>query len=152
MSDPQQAAEARLRVLGDCLELQEDGVPAEDIPWPDDLQAPYCGCDTCMVREVLVAAWAILQGLPVVAAPEAKVYDFGSYDSRQVNPAKDWLEAVMREYLCERCKAPPGSPCRTTSGSTKSRCHAARYRAAVDNGRLPRVTNPRNAKLNEHFR
>lgn len=44
----QRAAEARLL---DCM----DGIDDEDAG--DSAVAAFCGCDTCIVREVLDAAW-----------------------------------------------------------------------------------------------
>jgi hypothetical protein len=53
----QQAAEARLAYCGEVLFAEENdeepGPPGED----QEPCAPYCGCDTCIVREVLDAAW-----------------------------------------------------------------------------------------------
>jgi hypothetical protein len=53
----QDAAERRLDALD---QLEFDGTPL-----PDDIEvlAPYCGCRTCLVREVLDAAWPHLLAL-----------------------------------------------------------------------------------------
>jgi hypothetical protein len=50
----QKAAEHRLMIAGESL--YDDG-PS------DGLDAPYCGCDTCIVREVITAAWPHLYAL-----------------------------------------------------------------------------------------
>lgn len=50
----QQAAERRLAVATSVLFDEEDELAAAE------LTAPYCGCDTCIVREVVAAAWPYL--------------------------------------------------------------------------------------------
>lgn len=45
----QQAAELRLAACQEAL-YEEEGAATPSI-------APFCGCDTCVVREVLDAAW-----------------------------------------------------------------------------------------------
>lgn len=54
--EAQQAAEAHLAAIWE-YELADEGHP--DVPIPD-FAAPFCGCDTCIVREVLHAAWPII--------------------------------------------------------------------------------------------
>ena len=52
------AVEAQRRAeehLAACEEALHDELPESPAT------APYCGCDTCMVREVLAAAWEALQ-------------------------------------------------------------------------------------------
>lgn len=52
----QRAAEARLRDVTDRYWAEQDG--EDESAWDGfDGIAPYCGCDTCLVREVLFAAW-----------------------------------------------------------------------------------------------
>ncbi len=58
----QEAAEERLVDLDFQLSREEEGLPTR---WPDDMQAPFCGCQTCIVREVLTA---IIPFLPELAA------------------------------------------------------------------------------------
>lgn len=54
--EAQAAAEAHLEACFTALfEESEDGTPQ----WPETA-APFCGCETCTVREVLHAAWPIL--------------------------------------------------------------------------------------------
>ena len=51
----QQAAEKRLAYCNFLLYEEEDPEP-----WEGEVSEPvgaYCGCDTCVVREVLDAAW-----------------------------------------------------------------------------------------------
>lgn len=50
----QRAAEERLNALDDNL--------LDDVPLPPGIEpvAPYCGCRTCEVREILAAAWPFL--------------------------------------------------------------------------------------------
>lgn len=62
MDDPgyaaQQAAEAHLDACEEALwaeEELEDGAELPDSP----ACAPFCGCQTCVVREVLFAAWPV---------------------------------------------------------------------------------------------
>ena len=47
------AAEAHLEACWEALDAESEG---EVVDWPDIL-APFCGCRTCEVREVLHAAW-----------------------------------------------------------------------------------------------
>ena len=51
--EAQRAAEKRLAYCSILLYEEEDVSPSE-VSKPI---APYCGCDTCVVREVLDAAW-----------------------------------------------------------------------------------------------
>lgn len=53
----QQAAEKHLDACWAALDAHEEGDEAE---WPD-LAAPFCGCQTCEVREVLHVAWPYLR-------------------------------------------------------------------------------------------
>jgi hypothetical protein len=56
--EAQQAAEAHLAACDDALEAEQD--PDAEFEWPM-LAGPYCGCPTCVVREVLHAAWPIFE-------------------------------------------------------------------------------------------
>lgn len=55
--DAQRAAEQRLAACNEHLWAEESG-EEPDGPYP--AVGPYCGCDTCVVREVLDAAWPVL--------------------------------------------------------------------------------------------
>jgi len=67
-----QAAEAHLHACQAALDYEDygdyyadldedsDGEDVELPDYPEDMAGPYCGCQTCMVREVLHAAWPIL--------------------------------------------------------------------------------------------
>ena len=48
-----QAAEQHLTACWEALDAENEG---EVVDWPDTA-GPYCGCQTCTVREVLHAAW-----------------------------------------------------------------------------------------------
>ena len=50
----QQAAEQRLGEGWAFLDEENDGAT---------LDAPFCGCDTCVVREAILAAWPYLYQL-----------------------------------------------------------------------------------------
>ena len=57
------AQEAAEKHLAECWEAyyasEEEPDPAK---WPESPAcAPFCGCETCLVREVLHAAWPILE-------------------------------------------------------------------------------------------
>lgn len=55
-----EAHQAALQHLAACQaaeEIEQAGGTPED--WPDTA-GPYCGCDTCCVRETLFAAWPLL--------------------------------------------------------------------------------------------
>lgn len=65
----QRAAERR---LADANELLWEDETGEVEKADTELAGPYCGCDTCLVREVLDAAWPYLYYLahaPEVEAP-----------------------------------------------------------------------------------
>ena len=56
----QRAAEEHLEACMMVLWAQDqapEGMPIPESP----ASAPFCGCDTCVVREVLHAAWTILE-------------------------------------------------------------------------------------------
>lgn len=55
--DAHNAAQQRLETLNYCLGEQQAERPA---PWPADMLDDYCGCSTCVVREVLHAALVYL--------------------------------------------------------------------------------------------
>lgn len=55
--EAQKAAEAHLELLDECLFREND---QEEPEWPDSA-GPYCGCQTCIVREVLWAGWPHLR-------------------------------------------------------------------------------------------
>jgi hypothetical protein len=70
----QKAAEFRLAAANEILWNEEfDGELSGSHDWQGDaadavlprenLAGPYCGCDTCLVREVLDAAWPYLYRL-----------------------------------------------------------------------------------------
>jgi hypothetical protein len=57
--EAQQAAEDHLNACDDLRDLEEAGEFAD---WEAiDIAGPYCGCQTCTVRETLHAAWPILK-------------------------------------------------------------------------------------------
>jgi len=56
----QRAAEAHLAKADELLWEEEQGVVSEN---DADLAGPYCGCQTCIVREVLWAAWPFMYRL-----------------------------------------------------------------------------------------
>jgi hypothetical protein len=53
----QRAAEERLAACNEALWADDAG---EEYDGPYPAVGPYCGCDTCVVREVLDAAWPIM--------------------------------------------------------------------------------------------
>jgi hypothetical protein len=59
--EAQQAAEAHLAVCAEWMDYYEEGENAEPPEGEDPSCAPYDGCDTCLVREVLHAAWPIIE-------------------------------------------------------------------------------------------
>jgi hypothetical protein len=58
--DVQRAAEERLAACNERLWAEEEGDVDVEHDGPYPAVAPYCGCDTCVVREVLDAAWPIM--------------------------------------------------------------------------------------------
>jgi hypothetical protein len=62
----QRAAERHLAYADDCLWEDEEGEYADmhdEGPKGPNLAGPYCGCHTCIVREVLWAAWPFMYRL-----------------------------------------------------------------------------------------
>jgi hypothetical protein len=51
------AAEEHLYACHEALRAEEDDVEGVDSP----ASAPFCGCETCEVREILFAAWPFLK-------------------------------------------------------------------------------------------
>jgi hypothetical protein len=69
----QRAGERRLMSANDDLWAEDNG---EVFDGEDETDGPYCGCDTCVVREVLSAAWPYMYRLahePDVDVPEVPV-------------------------------------------------------------------------------
>lgn len=56
----QKAAEAHLSACWEAYYAEEEGENLEDLP-ESPACAPFCGCETCVVREVLFAAWPIIE-------------------------------------------------------------------------------------------
>jgi len=57
------AAVTHLHACYAALDARDSGVTRDDVDAVDDpASAPFCGCEDCMVREVLHAAWPILSG------------------------------------------------------------------------------------------
>lgn len=46
-------------------------------------------------------------------------------------------ELIMRDYVCGKCGAQPGEPCRSSSGRQQGYSHSSRFYAARLEGRLP---------------
>jgi hypothetical protein len=60
--EAQHAAERRLSVANAMFVADEEGGHDDaDHPEWDEISGAYCGCDTCIVREVLDAAWPHLK-------------------------------------------------------------------------------------------
>lgn len=55
--DAQAAGESRLVDVNERWSREMDG---DDTAWDDYVGVPYCGCETCLVREILSAAWPAL--------------------------------------------------------------------------------------------
>lgn len=56
--EAQMAAEKHVRACDEALSTMDDGLNiAAD--WPEDMAGPYCGCEVCVIRETLHAAWPI---------------------------------------------------------------------------------------------
>lgn len=62
----QRSAEERLGLAADLLFNEDD----DTHPGYAFLAGPYCGCDTCTVREVLDAAWPFLKELALMEGPD----------------------------------------------------------------------------------
>ena len=56
------AAEAHLDLVQQWMDYYDDGETPGGRPAQDDPAAgPFCGCETCIIREVLYAAWPIIE-------------------------------------------------------------------------------------------
>ena len=53
------AAKARWEQLEDALCAEESGEVEPE--WPEDMLSHYCGCEDCVIRELLHAAWPFLK-------------------------------------------------------------------------------------------
>lgn len=62
----QRSAEERIGLATDLLFNEDD----ETHPGYSFLAGPYCGCDTCIVREVLDAAWPFLKEIALMEGPD----------------------------------------------------------------------------------
>jgi hypothetical protein len=51
----QKAAERHLNLVWEAEYAQEEAEDGVEVPTP--AIAPFCGCETCIVREVLAGAW-----------------------------------------------------------------------------------------------
>lgn len=64
----QHAGEERLEACNSMLWHDEEGYDADgDHPEWDEIAGPYCGCNTCIVREILDAAWPYLREIALMA-------------------------------------------------------------------------------------
>lgn len=56
----QVAAEKHLDAVNEAFSAYEEGrtPEVEDPSW-----GPYCGCETCVVREVLAGAWPVIEAM-----------------------------------------------------------------------------------------
>lgn len=58
-AEAQRAAEERLVAITEAEEALDEN-PEAEVDYP--ACAPFCGCETCVVREVLDAAWPVIIG------------------------------------------------------------------------------------------
>jgi hypothetical protein len=62
----QRAAEAHLAACQEAMWNEEEPDPTK---WPESpASAPFCGCETCVVREVLYAGWQVFEEATTVEA------------------------------------------------------------------------------------
>jgi hypothetical protein len=54
-----QAAQQHLTKVWEALYAQEEAEDGEDIDSP--AFGPFCGCETCVIRETLAAAWPVIE-------------------------------------------------------------------------------------------
>jgi hypothetical protein len=100
--EAQRVAERRLAYAGATLYHDEQEIDPEEEFKGEELAGPYCGCDTCMVREALDAAYPFLAELgrrevtPEVMTPEGKPVNRCSNCHRT-------LPRAWTSHLCARC-------------------------------------------------
>jgi hypothetical protein len=95
----QEKAEERLAACNEALwwEQEREGEPPES-----PATAPFCGCDTCIVREVLSATWkefeteANAKAKPVIEEMEriARARELGQYHTLGADDLRRWAEAL----------------------------------------------------------
>jgi hypothetical protein len=54
----QRVAETHLAACQESLWAEDSG--EQDVP-ESPASAPFCGCDTCLVREILYASWSVIE-------------------------------------------------------------------------------------------
>ena len=61
----QRSAEERLSLAVDSVWEDDPEHPAYAI-----MAGPFCGCDTCVVREIIDAAWPFLKEIALMEGPD----------------------------------------------------------------------------------
>lgn len=96
--EAQKAAEEHVMACQAALDFEDygdyytDAAADEEFEapeFPENMAAPYCGCETCVIRETLHAGWPIL----LEAAKSWLFHDLGNVD-----PA---LEARARQIIAD---------------------------------------------------
>lgn len=57
--DMQTAAERHLAACWEAFYAEEEAEDDQEVPSP--AIGPFCGCETCVVREVIAGAWPVIE-------------------------------------------------------------------------------------------
>ncbi len=72
----QQAAERHMALVWEAHYAQEDADdPSIEIPTP--AVGPFCGCETCVVREILAGAWPVIEAYFALRTPNIALHPKG---------------------------------------------------------------------------
>ena len=104
--EAQKAAEEHLMACQAALDFEDygdyysgAGEEFEAPEFPENMAAPYCGCETCVIRETLHVSWPIL----LEAAKSWLFHDLGNVDpalearARQIIADTEHAESVVNE-------------------------------------------------------
>lgn len=109
-TDVQQKAEAHLAACNEALYEESGG----DLNAVSPASAPFCGCDTCVVREVLTIAWSELEA-GIAASTRELMAEYAAEVLREAlkrdRSHRDVVETVRAAVL-----AGPPEPCGRCGG------------------------------------
>ena len=108
--EAQQAAEAHLDLCNEWEEWEENGGEEGSLGAPkgeNPAVGPYCGCTTCTIREILHAAWSIIEA-GVRSGDFDKIPAWGM-DCFSCTDYRVQMVPVSSNYICPRCGAASGT-------------------------------------------
>lgn len=102
--EAQQAAEAHLDLCNEWEEWEENGGEEGSLEAPkgeNPAVGPYCGCITCTIREILHAAWPILEA-GVRSGDFDEIPAWGP-DCHTCTDYRVQMVPSGGDYVCPRC-------------------------------------------------